>query len=111
VTYAADPRVDAYIDALPDWQQAICREVRDLVHPADHEVAEAIERTNRPYFVLQGQHLRAVGGEGPRQRVLYDGPIVPDPAGIITGGHENKSARTLSIRQEGGHSLWRSLRS
>ena len=20
-----DPRVDAYIDALPDWQQAICR--------------------------------------------------------------------------------------
>jgi hypothetical protein len=28
VTHAADPRVDAYIDALPDWQQAICREVR-----------------------------------------------------------------------------------
>ncbi len=30
VTYTADPRVDAYIDALPDWQQAICRQVRDL---------------------------------------------------------------------------------
>ena len=26
-----DPGVDAYIEALPDWQQAICREVRDLV--------------------------------------------------------------------------------
>jgi hypothetical protein len=38
----------------PDWQQAICREVRDLVHAANHEVAETIERTNRPYFVLQG---------------------------------------------------------
>jgi len=25
MTYAADERVDAYIDALPDWQQAICR--------------------------------------------------------------------------------------
>ena len=23
-----DPRVDAYIDALPDWQQAICRTLR-----------------------------------------------------------------------------------
>jgi hypothetical protein len=34
MTYAADPRVDAYIDALADWQQAIRREVRDLVHPA-----------------------------------------------------------------------------
>src|ERR1035441_6081611 len=40
MTYTADPRVGAYIDALPDWQQAICREVRDLVHAADHEVAE-----------------------------------------------------------------------
>jgi hypothetical protein len=40
MTYAADPRVDAYIDALPDWQQAICRQVRDLVHAADPEVTE-----------------------------------------------------------------------
>jgi hypothetical protein len=30
----ADPRVDAYIDALPGWQQAICRHVRNLVHCA-----------------------------------------------------------------------------
>ena len=32
MTYDPDPRVDAYIDALPDWQQAICRELRDLIH-------------------------------------------------------------------------------
>ena len=38
----ADPHVDAYIDALPDWQQAICREVRDLVHAADSEVSETM---------------------------------------------------------------------
>lgn len=30
MTHTADPRIDAYFDALPDWQQAICREVRDL---------------------------------------------------------------------------------
>ena len=35
MSYAMDPRVDAYIDALPDWQLAICREVRHLVHAAD----------------------------------------------------------------------------
>jgi hypothetical protein len=29
---------------------------------------------------------------------LYDGAIVPDPEGIITGGHENKTARTVAIR-------------
>jgi len=65
MAYTADPRVDAYIDALPAWQQTICREVRDLVHGADAEVAETIKRTRQPYFVLQG----AAGGEGPRQRI------------------------------------------
>jgi hypothetical protein len=29
----------------------------------------------------------------------YDGGIVPDPEGIITGGHENKTARTVAIRE------------
>ena len=38
MTYVADPRVDEYIDALPEWQQAICREVRELVHAADPEM-------------------------------------------------------------------------
>ena len=35
--YDREPRVDAYIDALPEWQQDICRRVRDLVHAADPE--------------------------------------------------------------------------
>jgi len=30
---------------------------------------------------------------------VYDGGIVPDPDGIITGGHDNKTARTVAIRQ------------
>ncbi len=50
--YAKDPRVDAYIDALPEWQQAICREVRDPVHAADQEVVETIKRTVQPYGAL-----------------------------------------------------------
>jgi hypothetical protein len=42
MTYTADPRVDAYIDAPSAWQQAICHQVRDRVHGADAEVAETI---------------------------------------------------------------------
>ncbi len=42
MSYETDPRVDAYISALPDWQQDICRQVRDLVHAADPDVAETI---------------------------------------------------------------------
>ena len=30
---------------------------------------------------------------------LYDGAIVPDPEGIITGGHDNKTARTVAVRE------------
>src|SRR3954453_9840747 len=52
--YEKDPRVDAYIDDLPPWQQAVCHEVRDLVHEADPDVEETIKRTVQPYFVLQG---------------------------------------------------------
>jgi hypothetical protein len=28
---------------------------------------------------------------------LYDGAAVPDPEGIITGGHSNKAARMISF--------------
>jgi hypothetical protein len=28
------------------------------------------------------------------------GCIVPDPDGIITGGHDNKTARTVAVRQD-----------
>jgi len=101
MTYTADPRVDAYIDALPDWQQAICREVRNLVHAADPEVTEMIKRTDRPYFVLQGNICALLAAKDHVNIFLYDGAIVPDPEGIITAGHGNKTARTVAVFQGG----------
>jgi hypothetical protein len=96
---ARDPRVDAYIDALPDWQQAICRRVRDLVHEADPEVEETIKYRDRPYFVLEGNVCALLAAKDHVNVFLYDGAIVPDPEGIITGGHDNKTARTVAIRE------------
>jgi hypothetical protein len=95
----ADPRVDAYIGSLPEWQQAICREVRELVHAADPEVAETIKFTDRPYFVLQGNICALLAAKDHVNVFLYDGAIVPDPEGIITGGHDNTTARTVAVRQ------------
>jgi hypothetical protein len=94
-----DPRVDAYIESLPAWQQAICREVRDLVHAADPELSETIKRTKLPYFVLHGNVCALLAAKDHVNVFLYDGGIVPDPEGIITGGHGNKTARTVAIRQ------------
>jgi hypothetical protein len=99
MAYTTDPRVDSYIDALPDWQQAICRQVRDLVHAADVGVIETIKRTDRPYFVLQGNICAFQATKDHVNVFLYDGAIVPDPDGIITGGHNNTTARTVAIRQ------------
>ena len=86
MSYTADPRVDAYIDGLPDWQQAICRQVRELVHAADPEVAETIKRTDRPYFVLQGNICALLAAKDHVNVFLYDGAIVPDPEGSSPPG-------------------------
>ena len=92
-----DPRVDEYIDALPAWQQAVCREVRELVHAADPAVEETVKRRVRPYFVLEGNICALLATKDHVNVFLYDGAIVPDPEGIITGGHDNKTARTVAV--------------
>jgi len=94
-----DPRVDAYIEALPDWQQAICRRVRQLVHAADPDVGEVIKRRVQPYFVLDGNVCALLAARDHVNVFLYDGAIVPDPDGIITAGHDNKTARTVAFRE------------
>ena len=95
--YVKDPRVDAYIDALPEWQQAICRQVREIVHDADPEVEETIKRSVQPYFVLHGNVCALLAAKNHVNIFLYDGAIVPDPEGIITAGHNNKTCRMISI--------------
>ena len=99
MTYITDPRVDVYVYRLPQWQQTICREVRDLVHGADPEVAETIKRTSLPFFVLQGNICALMAANDHVNVFLYDGAMVPDPEKIITSGHENTTARTVAIHQ------------
>ena len=98
--YIKDPRVDAYVDALPAWQREICSRVRDLVHSADPDVEETIKRTVQPYFVLDGNICALLATKDHVNVFLYDGAIVPDPEGIITAGHDNKTARTVAFRKE-----------
>ena len=97
--YVKDPRVDKYIDRLPDWQQEICRQVRDLVHAADPEVQETIKRTVQPYFVLDGNIAALLAAKDHVTIFLYDGGIVPDPDEIVTGGHGNETGRMVAVHQ------------
>jgi len=97
-TYHTDSRVDDYIDALPDWQQDICRRVRNLVHAADPNVTETIKRTNRPYFTLDGNICALLAAKDHINVFIYD-PIAPDPEGIINQGRGNLTARAIQVRQ------------
>jgi len=97
--YETDPRVDEYIDALPEWQQAICRQVRDLVHAADPQVEETIKRRVQPYFVLQGNICALLATKDHVNVFLYD-PLIDDPEGVVTGGHDNQTGRTVAVYEE-----------
>jgi hypothetical protein len=94
-----DPRVDDYIDGLPVWQQDICRRLREVIHGADPEIAETIKRRVQPYFVLDGNVCALLAARDHVNLFLYDGAIVPDPERIITGGHDNKTARMISFHE------------
>ena len=96
MAYRADPRVDAYIDGLPEWQRNICQEVRDLLHEADPDVEETIKRTVLPYFVLRGNIAALQATKDHVNLFLYD-PLVSDPSGIITRGHEAQTGRQIMI--------------
>ena len=98
MSYAKDPRVDAYLAPLPAWQRAIFEEVRNVVHDADPAVQETIKRSVQPYFVLQGNVCAFLAAKDHATIFLYD-PLLDDPAGIITGGHGNQTGRQISIRE------------
>lgn len=94
MSWVADPRVDAYIDALPPWQQDVCREVRSVAAEAGLE--ETIKRRVQPYFVLDGNVAALLAAKDHVNVFIYD-PMVSDPEGIITHGHGNTTGRQIWI--------------
>ena len=93
---ASHPGVDAYIDALPDWQQEICRELRQIIRTADPEISETIKRSVQPYFVLDG-NVCALLSVKDHVNLFINDPHVPDPAGVINQGHGNSTARAIQV--------------
>jgi hypothetical protein len=92
----ADSRVDEYIGRLPEWQQAVCQQVRELAHAADPEVEETIKRSVQPYFVLHGNICALLATKDHVNVFIYD-PTVADPEGIINQGHGNATAKAVQI--------------
>ncbi len=94
-----DPRVDDYLDPLPEWQRVTLERVREVLHRTDPEMTETIKRTVQPYFVLDGNVAAFLAAKDHVNVFVYDGGIVPDPHGLVTAGHENKTARTIAFHE------------
>ena len=94
-----DPRVDEYINALPDWQQAICTRLRQLIHEAEPAIVETIKFTNRPYFTFDGNVCALLATKDHVNVFIYD-PIAPDPTGLISQGQDNATARNIQIYKD-----------
>lgn len=100
MTDRAHPGVDAYIGALPDWQQEICASLREIIWQVDPEIEETIKRSIRPYFVLQGNVCALLATKDHINLFLYD-PTVDDPEGIINQGQGNATAKAIQIYRDG----------
>jgi hypothetical protein len=96
MTGRAHPGVDAYIARLPEWQQAICERLREMVWATDPEIEETIKRTVQPYFVLQGNVCALLATKDHINLFLYD-PTVSDPHGVINQGHGNATGRAIQV--------------
>ena len=103
MSYVKDPRVDHYIDRLPDWQQAICQEVRELIHAADPEVVETIKRTVQPYFTLDGNicALLATKDYGGARRELENAAAASEKLGLRVLLAQSRYFLATALRQTG----------
>lgn len=91
-----DQRVDDYILNLPDWQQAVCNKLRMIIHNADSHIEETIKRTNRPYFILEGNVCALQATKDHINLFIYD-PIAEDKENVINQGDGNLTARSIQI--------------
>ncbi len=96
---ATSSDIDDYIRSLPEWQQAVCKQVRDLIHQAEPNIVEEIKFKDRPYFTLQGNVCALLATKDHVNVFIYD-PIAPDPSDIINQGHNNATARSIQIYED-----------
>ena len=76
-----DTRVDAYLDAAPDWQREIMERVRDLLHEADPEIEETIKRRSSRTSSCRATSRRSSKAKDHVTVFLYDGGLRPTPRG------------------------------
>ena len=103
--YAKDPRVDAYIDPLPAWQQSAA--ASSSVTSCTRPIRTCRRRSSAPCSPTScwtGNVCALLATKDHVNLFVYDGAIVPDPHGLVKAGHGNATRahhRLLGGRSRG----------
>jgi len=89
----ATDKISAYIDALPEWSQTICTELRRIILAADASIAE--EWKWGPHYSSNGM----VCGYGAFQKhvkfTFFNGSAMNDPKGLFNHCVDNEFSRSI----------------
>ncbi|MGQ0609188.1 MAG: DUF1801 domain-containing protein [Chloroflexota bacterium] len=92
-------QIDAYLDGISGWQRDVATRLRELIHEADSEVAEAW-KWGTPVFVRGGANICALGVFSDHVKVnFFKGASLPDPGGLFNAGMEAKASRAIDLHE------------
>lgn len=95
---ANDPRIDAYLATLPDWQHSMLARLRALVHEADPNMTETW-KWDTPVFV-HGTNICAIGAFRDHVKVnFFKGATLADPDHLFNAGLDAKTSRAIDLFQ------------
>lgn len=105
MTAAADPEIDARLQATGDWRGETLRRLRALILGADPEIVEAIRwrKPTHPDGVIAWERAGLIcTGETYRDKVKLTfarGVALPDPAGLFNAGLGGGTRRAIDLRE------------
>lgn len=96
--------VDRHIEALPEYQQARCFEIREIIESIDDRISSLI-KYRTPFFRLKYDFCYLSPQKEGLKIGFIRGKFLPDPEGVLTG-QELKQVRHLEILWQGEIDHW-----
>ncbi len=92
-----DPRIDAFVDALPEWQRENLTRFREAVHRVTPAVEEGW-KWEVPVFLVNGRLVCAMSAFANHTKYnFFDGAALADPDHLFNSGLESKKSRSINL--------------
>ena len=95
----ASARIDAKIEALPDWRGESLARVRALIHEADPEVVEEMKWRGVPVWSHAGILCTGETYKAVVKLTFAHGAALPDPSGLFNASLEGNTRRAIDLHE------------